>query len=338
VHKVLEPPFTVEGVTVRVDASVGISHFPLHGREVANLLRAADVAMYQAKSARTGHLSYTSEGDLNGGQDRLRLLEELREAVLGGGLSVFYQPKVDSKSLRVDGVEALVRWAHPTKGLLLPDSFLPLAEQSGLMRDLTTAVLVQSLDQVKDWRARGRLLAVAVNLSASSLVDVELPQRVAQILASRGLPPESLELEITEDFLMGDRERARSILTELRSLGIRVSVDDFGTGYSSLTYLRELPIDQLKLDRSFVLPMSEDSRAAAIVRSTIALAHSLGMTMVAEGVEDAATALELAACGCDESQGFYFSRALPPAELERWLDARTAPGAAAESASLESAP
>ncbi|WP_426563148.1 putative bifunctional diguanylate cyclase/phosphodiesterase [Angustibacter sp. McL0619] len=338
VHAVLEPPFTVEGVTVRVDASVGISHFPAHGREVAGLLRAADVAMYQAKSARTGHSSYNSDGDLNGGQDRLRLLEELREAVLGGGLSVFYQPKVDSKSLRVDGVEALVRWAHPTKGLLLPDSFLPLAEQSGLMRDLTTAVLVQSLDQVKDWRDRGRTLAVAVNLSASSLVDVELPQRVAQILACRGLPPESLELEITEDFLMGDRERARSILTELRSLGIRVSVDDFGTGYSSLTYLRELPIDQLKLDRSFVLPMSEDTRAAAIVRSTIALAHSLGMTMVAEGVEDAATALELAACGCDESQGFYFSRALPPAELEQWLDDRVIPAPPADSAVIQSAP
>jgi len=166
---------------------------------------------------------------------------------------------------------------------------------------------------------------VAVNLSASSLVDAELPQRVSEILRSRGLPAHCLELEITEDFLMGDRERAREILTELRALGIRVSVDDFGTGYSSLAYLRELPIDQLKLDRSFVLPMSEDPRAAAIVRSTIELAHSLGMKLVAEGVEDEVTADQLAQSGCDESQGFYFSKALPAGDLEQWLDDRSTP-------------
>ncbi|MFC6006455.1 putative bifunctional diguanylate cyclase/phosphodiesterase [Angustibacter luteus] len=325
VHAVLNPPFTVDGVTVRVDASIGISFFPTHGGQVSELLRAADIAMYQAKGSRLGHSSYSAEGDDTGGQDRLRMLEELRDAVLTGGLAVFYQPKVDSRSLKVDGVEALVRWPHPTRGLLLPDSFLPLAEQAGLMRELTTAVLEQSLDQVRVWQDQGRRLAVAVNLSASSLVDMDLPRRVAAILLQRGLSPDRLELEITEDFLMGDRERARSILTELRQLGIRVSVDDFGTGYSSLTYLRELPIDQLKLDRSFVLPMAQDARAAAIVRSTIELAHSLGMTMVAEGVEDADTAGQLATSGCDESQGFYFSRALPPAELEQWLDARSIP-------------
>jgi diguanylate cyclase (GGDEF)-like protein len=322
VHSILAPPFTVDGVTVRVDASVGISLYPAHGREVANLLRRADIAMYQAKSARTGHFSYSPEADSTGGEERLRTLEELREAVLSGGLAVFYQPKVDSRTLRVGGVEALVRWPHPTRGLLLPESFLPLAEHAGLMRDLTTAVLMQSLAQVRIWRDNGRALSVAVNLSASSLVDVELPQRVSEILSSHGLPADALELEITEDFLMGDRARARQILTELRSLGIRVSVDDFGTGYSSLAYLRELPIDQLKLDRSFVLPMSEDPRAAAIVRSTIELAHSLGMTLVAEGVEDEATAGQLAQSGCDESQGFYFSKALPAAELEHWLDHR----------------
>ncbi len=322
VHAVLAPPFTVDAVTVRVDASVGIALYPNHGREVANLLRRADIAMYHAKSARSGHCSYTPESDSSGGEERLRTLEELRDAVLSGGLSVFYQPKVDSRTLRVGGVEALVRWPHPTRGLLLPDAFLPLAEQSGLMRDLTTAVLVQSLAQVRQWRDAGRVLSVAVNLSASSLVDVELPQRVWAILGQHGLPADALELEITEDFLMGDRARARQILTELRSLGIRVSVDDFGTGYSSLAYLRELPIDQLKLDRSFVLPMSEDPRAAAIVRSTIELAHSLGMTLVAEGVEDEATAGQLAVSGCDESQGFYFSKALPALELEHWLDHR----------------
>ncbi|MFL6101549.1 MAG: putative bifunctional diguanylate cyclase/phosphodiesterase [Actinomycetales bacterium] len=320
IHAALAPPVNVDAVTVRVDASIGIALYPTHGTEVAHLLRRADIAMYKAKEARIGHAFYSLAGDSTGGEDRLRTLEELREAVLTGGLTVHYQPKVDSRTRRVGGVEALVRWNHPTRGLLFPDSFLPLAEQSGLMRDLTVAVLAQSLDQVKRWREAGRELTVAVNLSASSLVDLELPRRVSDILFSRGLPASSLELEITEDFLMGDRERARDILIQLRSLGIRVSVDDFGTGYSSLAYLRELPIDQLKLDRSFVLPMAEDPRAAAIVRSTIELAHSLGMTLVAEGVEDESTAQQLAISGCDESQGFYFSEALPAGQLERWLD------------------
>ena len=322
VHAALAPPFSVDAVTVRIDASVGISLFPVHGREVSNLLRRADIAMYHAKEGRTGHAFYSIAGDSTGGEERLRTLEELREAILTEGLVVFYQPKVDSRTLTVSGVEALVRWVHPTRGLLFPDAFLPLAEQSGLMRDLTTAVLEQSLAQVRRWRDEGRVLAVAVNLSASSLVDLELPLRISEVLLRHGLPASSLELEITEDFLMGDRERARGILTELRALGIRVAVDDFGTGYSSLAYLRELPIDQLKLDRSFVQPMADDPRAAAIVRSTIDLAHSLGMTLVAEGVEDEATAGQLASSGCDESQGFYFSRALPAAELEQWMDQR----------------
>jgi EAL domain-containing protein (putative c-di-GMP-specific phosphodiesterase class I) len=200
--------------------------------------------------------------------------------------------------------------------------FLPLAEDGGLMRELTAAVLEQSLDQVVAWRAASRRLSVAVNLSASSLVDLELPERVGEMLAQRDLPASALELEITEDFLMGDRERAREILTRLRELGVRVAVDDFGTGYSSLAYLRELPIDELKLDRSFVQPMADDPRAAAIVRSTIALAHSLGMRLVAEGVENEVTAGHLAVSGCDVSQGFYFSRALPANELEEWLDDR----------------
>jgi EAL domain-containing protein (putative c-di-GMP-specific phosphodiesterase class I) len=191
------------------------------------------------------------------------------------------------------------------------------------MRDLTTAVLAQSLAQVRLWADAGRVLSVAVNLSASSLVDSELPGRVAEMLGDYGLPASALLLEITEDFLMGDRARARAILTELRALGIKVSVDDFGTGYSSLAYLRELPIDQLKLDRSFVMPMSDDRRSAAIVRSTIGLAHSLGMRLVAEGVENRTTADELARSGCDESQGFYFSKAVPAAELEQWLDDRS---------------
>ena len=322
VRQTLLAPFTIDGITVRVAASVGISLFPKHGLEVSTLLRRADIAMYHAKDLRTGFRVYSESDDSLGGQDRLRTLEELRQVIQARKLAMHYQPKVDSQTSYVSGVEALVRWDHPVHGLLPPDAFLPLAEDAGLMRDLTMAVLEQSLDQVALWRAGGRMLSVAVNLSASSLVDLELPDRVHQLLVNRGLPASALELEITEDFLMGDRERAREILTQLRTLGIRVAVDDFGTGYSSLAYLRELPIDELKLDRSFVQPMADDPRAAAIVRSTISLAHSLGMRLVAEGVENEITAGHLALSGCDVSQGFFFSKALPPLELERWLDDR----------------
>ena len=318
----LAPPFSVDGVTLRMDASVGIALYPEHGDEVSTLLRRADIAMYNAKGRRAGHSVYSASSGGLGGEERLRLVEELHEAIHQRRLTVYYQPKVVTRTADVSGVEALVRWEHPDRGLLFPDSFLALAEESGLMRELTTAVMEQSLDQIKKWRLAGRDLSVAVNLSASSLVDLELPERVRQLLLTRLLPASALELEITEDFLMGDRERAREILTQLRGLGIRVAVDDFGTGYSSLAYLRELPIDELKLDRSFVQPMSIDPRAAAIVRSTIDLAHSLGMTLVAEGVEDEATAGHLASSGCDESQGFFFSRALPAIELELWLDER----------------
>jgi diguanylate cyclase (GGDEF)-like protein len=318
----LTGPFTVDGITVRVAASVGVSLFPQHGVEVSALLRRADIAMYHAKARRSGFRVYSEADDSLGGEDRLRTLEDLRQTIHDRRMAMHYQPKVDSQTSRVFGVEALVRWAHPTRGLLPPEAFLPLAEDAGLMRDLTMAVLEQSLDQVVIWRSQGRMLSVAVNLSASSLVDLELPGRVRQLLVNRGLPAAALELEITEDFLMGDRERARDILNQLRTFGIKVAVDDFGTGYSSLAYLRELPIDELKLDRSFVQPMADDPRAAAIVRSTISLAHSLGMRLVAEGVENEITADHLALSGCDVSQGFFFSRALPADELESWLDDR----------------
>jgi diguanylate cyclase (GGDEF)-like protein len=324
ISSALLAPFVVDGVTVRVAASIGVAVFPAHGEEVSTLLRRADIAMYAAKGMQDGYRIYSEAYDTLGGHDRLRTLEQLRETIYSRQLVLHYQPKVDSKTSAVSGVEALVRWKHPERGLLSPEVFLPLAEDAGLMRELTIAVLEQSLDQVMAWRAAGRRLSVAVNLSASSLVDLELPSRVRSLLAERTLPASALELEITEDFLMGDRERAREILTHLRELGVKVAVDDFGTGYSSLAYLRELPIDELKLDRSFVQPMADDPKAAAIVRSTIALAHSLGMRLVAEGVENEITAGHLAASGCDVSQGYYFSRALPADELETWLDGRRA--------------
>ena len=319
IREALSMPFGLEDVCVRMTGSIGVAIAPDHGLEMSSLLRHADIAMYRAKSQRTGYSVFSRTGDDVDGRDRLHLIDDLRTAIVDRQLTMHYQPKVDASSFRVLSVEALVRWNHPTKGLLLPASFLPLVEDSGLMHEMTVAVLEQSLDQVQSWVANGTNLPVAVNLSPSSLVDIELPQRLERMLVERGLDSSLLILEITEDVIMSDRDRARHILDELRRIGIQVAVDDFGTGYSSLAYLRELPIDELKLDRSFIATMGADERSLAIVQSAIDLAHSLGLRMVAEGVEDEITARRLCDAGCDEAQGFYFSQALPVAEFEAWL-------------------
>jgi diguanylate cyclase (GGDEF)-like protein len=319
IRDALKQPFQLEDVTVMINASIGVALAPHHGHDVSSLLRHADIAMYRAKTQRTGHSVFLLTGEELDGLDRLRMMEDLRAAITNRELQLHYQPKVDASSYRVVGVEALVRWNHPRKGLLLPGSFLSLVEDAGLMHEMTMAVLETALDQVQEWVATGRPLPVAVNLSPSSLVDIQLPARIEELLVARGLSPDLLIIEITEDVIMSDRDRARQILDELRRVGIHVAIDDFGTGYSSLAYLRELPIDELKLDRSFIAAMGIDERSQAIVRSAIDLAHSLGLRMVAEGVEDEDTARQLGRAGCDEAQGFYFSRALPPGQLEEWL-------------------
>jgi diguanylate cyclase (GGDEF)-like protein len=319
----LSSPFSLAGIGVSIDASIGIALFPEHGDDISVLLRHADVAMYRSKKTRTGPCLYVSSDDTRG-ENRLRTLQQLRAAVTEDQLTLHYQPKVDLSNGEVHGVEALVRWDHPSRGLLYPDSFLELAEESGLMPALTQRVLERALDQAAIWVRQGRALTVAVNLSASSLLDVDLPEHVVAMVHARDLDPGILQLEITEEFLMSDRTRARDILTRLREQGVQISIDDFGTGYSSLSYLRELPIDELKLDRSFIFPMADDARAAALVKSAIALAHSLGLRMVAEGVENDVALTELARNGCDQAQGYYFSRPVPAVELEHWLTHRSA--------------
>jgi diguanylate cyclase (GGDEF)-like protein len=314
-------PCTLEGIALRTDVSIGLCFAPEHGNEVSVLLRRADIAMYQAKRARNGHRIYDDLDDA-AGAGRLRSLQELHTALAKRQMVLHYQPKLDLASDQVHDVEALVRWNHPVRGLLYPDSFLSLIEDAGLMRRLTQLVLEEALDQAQRWQAQGRTLAIAVNLSASSLVDADLPEQIATMLADRSLPATALHLEITEEFLMADRDRTREILIRIRDLGIEISVDDFGTGYSSLAYLRELPIDELKLDRSFVFPMVEDRRAAALVFSTIGLAHSLGLRMVAEGVETEDALNQLREHGCDQAQGYFISRGLPAYELEHWLEKR----------------
>jgi diguanylate cyclase (GGDEF)-like protein len=330
IRTALSEPARIDGISVWVGASVGIAWSSPADADLPAMLRQADVAMYKAKSTRVGVLAYSPDADDFTGSERLDMIDKLRTAVLDRGLEVHYQPKIDTRTRRVRGVEALVRWQHPTRGLLAPDTFLTLAEDVGLMGELTRSVLRQSLDQLAAWRARGRDLSIAINLSASSLIDLELPDLVRSLLAERHLPASCLEIEITEEFLMSDRDRAREILGRLREQGVRIAVDDYGTGYSSLAYLKELPVDELKLDKSFVRNMMEDPRAMAIVASTIGLAHSLGMEMVAEGVEDAATAAHLASSGCDVEQGWLYSKAVPAAELEQWLDAQVPDLAAPE--------
>jgi diguanylate cyclase (GGDEF)-like protein len=325
----LAQPFTplagssaLGSATLHSSASIGIARFPEDGPDLGTLLRKADIAMYKAKATGNGHHFYSS-ADHADGATRLQTVEELRTAMANDQLVLHYQPKIDSDSGAVHSVEALVRWDHPTRGLLYPETFLALVEESGLMRAMTRLVLEQALDQAASWQGQGQNLTIAVNLSASSLVDANLPEEIFAMLAARGVPTTALQLEITEEFLMTDRERARKILTQLRDSGIQISIDDFGTGYSSLSYLRDLPIDELKLDRSFIFPMADDARAAALVASTIALAHSLGLRMVAEGVETEDAYAELARLGCDQTQGFFISRPIPAAELDDWLNERS---------------
>jgi EAL domain-containing protein (putative c-di-GMP-specific phosphodiesterase class I) len=282
--------------------------------------------MYAAKRAGTGLAVYdpSRHADSSG---HLALVEELRAALTTGQLVLHHQPQVDVRTGRTLGAEALVRWAHPVRGLLGPAQFLPLAEAHGLMGALTDEVLRQAVAQAADWRRRGLDLRISVNLSASNLLDTDLPHRVAGLLADAGLPAESLVLEVTETVLMGDAERSLAVVTALTALGLTVSIDDFGTGYSSLSYLRDLPVAELKLDRSFTADLLEDPRTEAIVASTIDLAHRLGLRVVAEGVEHDATLARLARLGCDESQGYLHSAPLPADRLADWLDrVGTAPG------------
>jgi diguanylate cyclase (GGDEF)-like protein len=325
----LRAAFVLGDVTLHVDASIGIAVCPDHGRTTSELLQCADVAMYRAKAGRTGVERYRPEQD-GGGRDRLETIEALRSGLDDGQLLLHYQPKMALSSGEIVGVEALVRWAHPTRGLLYPDAFLPLAEQAGLMRRLTGHVLELALAQCRAWSERGLRLPVAVNLSASDLVDVQLPAQVRALLDRHGLPAHVLELEITESVLLRDRLRSAEILGALRALGVRIALDDYGTGYSSLAYLRELPVDELKLDRVFVRDMAVAPQAAAIVRSTVSLAHSLGLEMVAEGVESQDALEALADYGCDIAQGYLLGRPQPAEELSRWLLRRSLASASSD--------
>jgi diguanylate cyclase (GGDEF)-like protein len=311
-------PFALDPLTVRVDARIAIALCPDHCEHPQELLSRAEAAMPHAKSAMGKIAVYDSAFEAHRETDP-NLIEELRVALFEGDEpTLYYQPKVNTADGSVHSVEALLRWNHPTRGMLLPDEFLPAAERAGLMRKIADRTLKLALTQIQYWREKGITSAVSVNLATSNLLDLELVDSIERLLWARGLPADALIVEITESALV-DSVRSRNTVAELRRLGVRISLDDYGTGWSSLARLQDVSVDELKLDRIFVARLAQDARSVAIVRSTIALADSLGADLVAEGVEDELTLNALQRYGCNITQGFVHTPALPPAELEKWI-------------------
>jgi diguanylate cyclase (GGDEF)-like protein len=327
----LERPFNVRGFAVQLDASIGIALHPEHGSDVTVLIQRADVAMYEAKRKHTGVELYDAASDPHT-PERLTLLGELRRAIDEDELVLHYQPQIDLRSGAVTGAEALVRWQHPQRGLLQPGEFVPLAEHTASIRPLTMWVLDTALKQCRVWIDQGLDLGMAVNLAGPNVSDGSMPGAVAELLERWRVPPGRLELEISESTVMADPRRAEQVLSRLDAMGVRLSLDDFGTGHSSLGYLRRLPLDRVKIDRSFVMNMDEDEDDATIVRSTIDLAHNLGLETVAEGVETATAEDALAELGCPAAQGFFIGRPMPTDAFAYWLEQRGATTGAATSA------
>jgi diguanylate cyclase (GGDEF)-like protein len=321
---VLHQPFEVRGLALRITASVGIASFPAHAQDAEELMKHADIAMYQAKATRSGYEFYARDQDTNS-QARLSLAADVATALDDGGIVVHFQPQAEAGSRQIIGMEALVRLRLPDGRLVLPSEFLLAAEQAGLSRALTRKVLGIGLDQLVVWRHAGHNLRLAVNTTVPDLLDSKFPLEVADALVTRGLPSDALTLEVTESSVLSDPKRIGNVLARLSELGIGISLDDFGTGYSSLTHLKALPVGELKLDRSFVAQMRTDPTDAAIVAATIELARKLGVRVVAEGVEDETTWKTLDTLGCDCIQGYHLSRPLPASEIDLLMSSTAVP-------------
>jgi len=318
VSSCLEEPIIVQDLPLRVDASIGLAAFPRDGGDADLLIQHADVAMYAAKAANGGFAVYESSADPHT-PDRLALIGELRDALEREELVLYYQPQLTLSTGSVMAVEALIRWQHPQRGLVPPDEFIPLVQETGLIKPLTHYVLDRALRQCRSWTELGRPMRVAVNLAMRNLIDADLPSDVADLLELNGVSADHLVLEITESAVISDPLRTEAVLARLAKMGVRLSVDDFGTGYSSLTYLTRLPIDEIKIDRSFVTNMNSSPDKEVIVRSTIDLARNLGKQVVAEGVETAIVLQRLEELGCHQVQGYYVSKPLPAENLDTWL-------------------
>jgi EAL domain-containing protein (putative c-di-GMP-specific phosphodiesterase class I) len=316
-HQAFADVMTLEDQTVDMSASFGMAVWPHHGGDADTLLSHAEVAMYTAKRKSEGPMLYDPSIDAASTQT-LSLLSELRHAVDHHELRLYLQPKLALDNGRVVGAEALLRWQHPQRGLVPPMSFIPFAEQTGFIRVLTMWVFEESARMWRVLNEGGLRLVISINLSTRDLLDIELPQKFEALLVKHIVPAEAFCLEITESAIMDDPQRAMSTLERLSGMGFRLSIDDFGTGYSSLAYLKKLPVDELKIDKSFVLSMEKDINDARIVRSTIDLAHGLGLTVVAEGVENAQVWNLLRDLSCDEAQGFHMGKPMPSSEFVHW--------------------
>ncbi len=317
----LDERLEINGQLIDVEASMGIAVAPEHGVDYESLMSRADIAMYQAKEDRSGAQVYDARRDASS-SSRLGLLSALRGALANGELVLHYQPKARLHDGSVSGVEALVRWQHPVRGLVPPDEFIPVAEQSGLMHRLTDAVLELALRQVGTWSEQGLHVPMAVNVSFRDLLDDQFTHRLARRIREQGLEPGLITLEITERVLTADMDRARRTLDALEGLGVRLSLDDFGTGWSSLRLLRELPVSEIKIDRSFVSRVAVDDEDATVVRALVGLAHGLGLGVVAEGIETPVTWHTIAGLGCDAAQGWHIARPMPAEAATQWLAER----------------
>ncbi len=312
-------PFIVAGAEVHLEARVAVARYPDHASSAPELVRRVEIALDEAKSKGRSTVVATARSE----QEQLSRLETfagLRAAIANGELLLHYQPIVELPSTAVRSVEALVRWQHPDRGLLAPGEFIPVAEQSGLIVPLTQWVLTEALRQSRIWSDEGRSIRIAVNVGAKALAkSAALPVMLGSLLRASGADPSLLALEVTESEVMADAEHAIACLRELKALGVRIEVDDFGTGYSSLAYLQKLPLDAVKIDRSFITPLFDDAGTSAIVRAAIELSHALGLETIAEGVEDQAVVEMLSAMGCDSAQGYVFARPMPADKLGPWL-------------------
>ncbi len=317
-QQILESPFNVEGIQLYVNATIGIAIFPEHGENSLSLLQHAEVAMYVGKEQQLPYCLYNIQQDRHS-LLRLTLMGELLGAIERNELTLYFQPKLALSDRQVIAVECLVRWIHPEHGFIPPDDFIPLAEQTGNIRFLTDWVLKQALHQCKQWRDLGIDLIMAVNISAMDLQQPSFPQTVAELLKTYQLPTQALVLEVTESSIMHDTQKAVAMLSSIYDMGVHLSIDDYGTGYSSMAQLKHLPVQELKIDKSFVQELANNKDDAIIVRSTIELGHNMGLKIVAEGVEDLEALELLAKWGCNTVQGYFISKPLPAGDFVEWL-------------------
>jgi diguanylate cyclase (GGDEF)-like protein len=319
INRIFDAPVSVQGQAIDVRNAMGIALYPEHGVNEEALLNHAETALHESKVKKANWIVYNTALEIDQ-SETLTLISDLKEAIQKDQLLLYIQPKIDVKTRKTLGGEALIRWVHPEKGMIFPDQFIPFAEQTGIISEITNWMLLRACQVLADYRSQGLHLSLAVNLSTRDLNNMELPEQIENLLKTHRLDAKSLKLEITEGSLMQDPERAETVVRKLANMGLHLAIDDFGTGYSSLAYLRQLPVQELKIDRSFVMFMDKNAGDASIVKSTIDLAHNLGLTVVAEGIENEDVLGQLSKLGCDEGQGYFIGKPMPEKDFSIWLE------------------